>query len=49
VIEKRVLRSIFGSKNVEVTGGWRKLRNEELCDLHSLSSAFRMINSRNMR
>jgi hypothetical protein len=27
-----VLRGIFGSKRDEVTGGWRKLKNEELRD-----------------
>jgi hypothetical protein len=36
VIENRVLRKIFGLKRDEVTGGWRKLCNEELHDLHSL-------------
>jgi hypothetical protein len=30
VFENRVLRRIFGSKRDEVTGGWRKLHNEEL-------------------
>jgi hypothetical protein len=40
----RVLRRIFGSKRDEVTGGWRKLHNEEL---HSLYSS--MIKSRRMR
>jgi hypothetical protein len=30
VFENRVLRRIFGLKRDEVTGGWRKLRNEEL-------------------
>jgi hypothetical protein len=29
VFEKRVLRRIFGPKRDEVTGGWRKLHNEE--------------------
>jgi hypothetical protein len=38
VFEKRVLRRIFGSKRGEVTGGWRKLRNEELHNLHTYSS-----------
>jgi hypothetical protein len=33
VFENRVLRSIFGPKRDEVTGGWRKLHNEELRDL----------------
>jgi hypothetical protein len=28
-----VLRRIFGPKNDEVTGEWRKLHNEELNDL----------------
>jgi len=30
VFENRVLRRIFGRKWDEVTGEWRKLRNEEL-------------------
>jgi hypothetical protein len=30
VSENRVLRRIFGPKREEVTGGWRKLHNEEL-------------------
>jgi hypothetical protein len=30
VFENRVLRRIFGPKRDEVTGGWRKLHNEEL-------------------
>jgi hypothetical protein len=34
VFENRVLR-IFGSKRDEVTGGWRKLHNEEFHNLYS--------------
>jgi hypothetical protein len=30
VFESRVLKRIFGPKRDEVTGGWRKLHNEEL-------------------
>ena len=30
VSENRVLRKICGSKRDEVTGGWRRLHNEEL-------------------
>jgi hypothetical protein len=30
VFENRLLRRIFGSKRDEVTGGWRKLHDEEL-------------------
>jgi hypothetical protein len=35
VFENMVLRRIFGSKRDEVTGGWRKLHNEELHNLYS--------------
>jgi hypothetical protein len=35
VFENRVLRRIFGPKRDEVTGGWRKLHNEELHNLHT--------------
>jgi hypothetical protein len=38
VFENRVLRRIFGPKRDGVTGGWRKLRNEELRDLYSSQS-----------
>jgi hypothetical protein len=36
VFETRVLRRIFGPKGDEVTGGWRKLHNEELQELNNL-------------
>jgi hypothetical protein len=39
VFKKRVLKKIFGSKRDEVTGGWRKLHNEELYDLYSFACA----------
>ena len=35
MLEKRVLRGIFGPKRDEVIGQWRKLHNEELNDLYS--------------
>jgi hypothetical protein len=44
-----VLRRIFGPKRDEVTGGWRKLHNEELRDLYSSPSIIRMIKSRRVR
>jgi hypothetical protein len=49
MFENRVLRRIFGSKRDEVMGRWRKLHNEELCDLYSLPSIIRKIASRRMR
>jgi hypothetical protein len=49
VIDSRVLKGIFGSKWDEVTGGWRKLNNEELRDFYSSPSIIRMIKSRSMR
>jgi len=48
VFENRVLRRIFGPKRNEETGGWRKLRNEELNILYSAPSIFRVIKSRRM-
>jgi hypothetical protein len=49
VIENVVLKRIFGPKREEVTGEWRKLHNEELCDLYYSPSIIRMIKSRRMR
>jgi hypothetical protein len=49
VFENRVLRRIFEPKRNEVTGGWRKLHNEELRDLYSSPIIIRMIRSRKMR
>jgi hypothetical protein len=49
VFENRMLRRIFGSKRDDVTGQWRKLHNEELCDLYSSPSIIRIIKSRRMR
>jgi hypothetical protein len=34
VFENRVLRRLFGPKGEEVVGGWRRLHNKELCNLH---------------
>jgi hypothetical protein len=43
VFENRVLRTILGPKRDEVTGGWRKLHNEELHNLHSSPRIIRMV------
>jgi hypothetical protein len=47
-LNDRVLRRIFGPKRDEVTGGQRKLHNEELQNLYSSPSIIRMIKSRRM-
>jgi hypothetical protein len=44
-----MLRRIYASKKNEVTGGWRKLHNEELHNLYSSPSIIRIIKSRRMR
>jgi hypothetical protein len=49
VFENRVLRRILGHKRDEVTGGWRKLHNEELHSLYSSPSIVRVIKARRMR
>jgi hypothetical protein len=49
VFENRVLRRIFGPNRDEVTGGWRKLHNEELHGLYSSSSIIRVIKASRMR
>jgi hypothetical protein len=49
VFENRVLRKIFGPKRDEVTGGLRKVHNEELHNLYSSSSIIRVTKSRKMK
>jgi hypothetical protein len=43
VFENRVLMRIFGPKRDRVTGGWRKLYNEELHNLYFSPSIIRII------
>jgi hypothetical protein len=49
VFGNKVLRRISGPKRHEVTGGWRKLHNEELRNLYSSPSIITIIESRRMR
>jgi hypothetical protein len=49
LLRNRVLRTIFGPKMDEVTGGWIKLHNEELHGLYSSPSIVRVIKARRMR
>jgi hypothetical protein len=44
-----VLRILFGPKRDEVTGGCRKLHNEELHNLYSSPRIIRIMKSRTMR
>jgi hypothetical protein len=49
LFENRVLRRVFWPKREEIKGEWRKLHFEELNDLYSSSTIFRLIKSRRMR
>jgi hypothetical protein len=49
VFEKRVLRRIFEPTRNELSGGWRKLHNEELHNLNSWPRIIRMTKSRKLR
>jgi hypothetical protein len=44
-----MFRRIFGLNRDEVSGGWRKLHNEELHNLYSSPSIIRMMKSRSIR
>jgi hypothetical protein len=48
VFENRVLRRILGPKKKEMTGGWRRLYNEELHNLYASQSIIMVTNSRRM-
>jgi hypothetical protein len=43
VYENKILKRIFGPKREEVTGGCRKLNNEELYSLCSSPNVIRVI------
>jgi hypothetical protein len=49
VLEKTVLRRIFGPKRFGVTGQWRKQHNQELHNLYSSPSIIRIIKWRRMK
>jgi hypothetical protein len=49
VFENRVLTRIFRLKKDEITGGWKKLDNEELYNFHSSPAIMRTTTSRKVR
>jgi len=49
VFQNRVLRRIFGPNRDKVTREWRKIHDEELNDLYSLSNIVRVIQWRRLR
>jgi hypothetical protein len=46
VSQNRVIGAICGSEGEEVTGGWRKLHEEELYNLYSSQSSIKIMKSR---
>jgi hypothetical protein len=49
VFEERVLKIVFGPKREEVTGDWRKLRNQELQGVCFSTNSLRVIKWKRMR
>jgi hypothetical protein len=49
VFKNRVLRRILEPKREEVTGGWRRLHNEELHKLYTTQNIIRVMKSKMMR
>ena len=49
MLKNKVLRKIFGAKNNEITGEWRKLHNAELHALYSLPNIIRSLKLKRLR
>jgi len=49
VFQNRLLKRIFHPNREEVVWGWKRLYNEELCNLHTSPNTVRLIKSRKMR
>jgi hypothetical protein len=43
VVDKRVFRTISGPKRDEMVGGCRKMKNDELHNLHSMPNIIRIL------
>jgi hypothetical protein len=48
LFENRLLTRIFGPKENEIIGSWRKLHNEEFYNLNSSTNIVRILRSRRM-
>ena len=48
VFENRLLAKVFWPETYDVARTWRRLHNEELCDLYCSPSIVRLIKSRRM-
>jgi hypothetical protein len=46
VLENKTLKNIFGTKREAVTGGWRKLYDEQFHELKTTAYIIRVIKSR---
>jgi hypothetical protein len=49
VFENTALKKIFGPKKVKVTGGWRRLYNEEFHSVYSSPNIIRIIKIRRLK
>jgi hypothetical protein len=49
VLEKKVLKRVFGANMDKEMGGWRKPDNEELRELYSPPNISRIMKSKRMR
>jgi len=48
LLRERVLRRIFGTKRMEVAGGWRRLHSEELHNLYHSANITRLLKPKRM-
>jgi hypothetical protein len=46
MVFKNMVLIIYKPKRDDVVGGWRKLHNEELCNLYSLPNIIKTVKSR---
>jgi hypothetical protein len=49
VFESSLSKSVFGAKREKITGGWRRLHNEDLHNFNTAPNIFRVTKSRKIR